>query len=89
MKKIFEDIVFFYQGDDRWLIYNVFNRQNILVESDGLKIFSKYLNGRDVSETKLNIWDSYDFLNVDGLLKDPSCIKREKRKLIKKKNKCR
>tara|TARA_X000000950_G_scaffold288388_1_gene404889 strand:- start:34286 stop:35416 length:1131 start_codon:yes stop_codon:yes gene_type:complete len=84
MKKLFKDIVFFYEGNNRWLIYNVFNRQNIMVEHTGLEIYSKLLEEKEINYKEVNIWDSYKFSNTDGLLNDPTCLERDQKKLKKK-----
>ena len=56
MKKLFKDVVIFYEGNNRWLIYNVFTRQNIMVEHTGLEIYSKLLEEKETSYKEFNNW---------------------------------
>jgi len=78
-----KDIIIQSSKDGRWIFYNVFTRNSIVTKTNVLKIISDIESGIKIEEIlntnqggKFEIWDIERFSNFDGLLADPTRMKR-------------
>ncbi|MGY5142941.1 MAG: class I SAM-dependent methyltransferase [Candidatus Nitrosopumilus sp. bin_32a] len=78
-----KDIIIQSSKDGKWIFYNVFTRNSIVTKTNALKIISDIESGIKIEEIvntnqgeKFEIWDIERFSNFDGLLADPTRIKR-------------
>ncbi|MBF0547087.1 MAG: methyltransferase domain-containing protein [Candidatus Riflebacteria bacterium] len=80
--KIFKDIIIQFMPNGRFLIYNVFTRNNFLCENDTILLCQKLTepdeSSNSISEFKnkiFKVWDLEYFSNENGLLADPTRVK--------------
>jgi SAM-dependent methyltransferase len=78
------DVIIQSSKDGKWIFYNVFTRNSIVTATDVLEIISDVDSGIKIEDIikinkdkKFKIWNIERFSNYDGLLADPTRIKRD------------
>jgi len=78
------DVIIQSSKNGKWIFYNVFTRNSIVTTTEVLKIISDIDSGMKIEEIvkinkdkKFKIWNIERFSNYDGLLADPTCMKRD------------
>ena len=81
------DVIIQASKNGKWIIYNVFSRNTIAVETETLEIISLIDLDTKISDIisenelkKFKVWDIERFSNFDGLLADPTRIIRDGKK---------
>lgn len=80
MSGISADIVVFPVRGRRWVVYNVFVRACLAVETDGLDLLARAAEGAIPFEDEklaFRVWKISEFSNNAGLLADPTRFKRD------------
>jgi len=78
------DVIIQSSKDGKWIFYNVFTKNSIATTTEVLKIISEINSGIKIEEIvetskdkKFEIWNIEKFSNFDGLLADPTRMKRD------------
>jgi SAM-dependent methyltransferase len=75
--KISGDLIVINLSEDKWILYNVRRKSSVAVSSTGIASVTLIASGRKPVETGIEIWDSEFWSHIEGLLEDPSCIRRK------------